>query len=210
MEGVGAINEISLEQKKEYEERIWQRAEEFSVIRNALQKKLDELDALFKEKPLESLNLYEQEKRRAEEDEYWRTQEKINEIKTEEDKLEKILADLDQGTITLADLEVLLPKQNEEEKHISKRKQKILEEKKRLGIDPRQIMGEMYGEFGNEKMHLTTGRHATGVKNLGLVDPLFAAAEFYYATTDTHGGKVAYGKRGDTYVSVSGKRIRKK
>lgn len=211
MEGINNIQNIPTPEKaKEYEEILWQRAEEFSIIRQALQKRLDELDDLFKESPLDSLNLHEQTVRQNQEKEYWETKSKIEDIQSEENKLENALIDLSSGVVNKEAIESLIPAQNEEERHISKRKKRILEEKKRLGIDPRQIMNEMYGEFGPEKMHLTSGRHATGVKNLGSVDPLTAAAEFYYRTTDTHGGKVDYGKHGNSYVSPSGKRVRKR
>lgn len=201
---------IDPEKKKDYEERIWRRAEEFSMIRQALEARLKEMDELFLAKPTASLNLHESEERADEENEYWETKEKIDEIKSEEDRLEESLISLGQGTAVESDLEILVPAETEEEKTISKRKQRILEEKKRLGLDPRGIMSEMYGEFGQEKMRLTTGRHAKGVKNLGSIDPLSAAYAFYHNTTDTHGGKVAHGKRGPSYVSSSGKRIRKK
>jgi hypothetical protein len=59
-----------------------------------------------------------------------------------------------------------------------------------------------------EPNRLTTGRRATGVKNAG--SSLDAEGEFFYRTADTHGGKVGYGKNGVSYVSSSGKRIRKK
>jgi predicted extracellular nuclease len=171
---------------------------------------MDELEILFKGKPLSSLNLHEREIRRREEGMYWEMKEEIDKIKQEEDKLETMLINLSSGIADEEEIKSLIPAQNEEEKQLSKKKRRILEEKQRLGTDPREIINEMYGEFGSEKMHLTTGRHATGVKNLGNVDPLTAAAEFYYRTADTHGGKVDYGKRSDSYVSPSGRRIRKK
>ena len=210
MEKFDGVKQISQEKIAGYEELLWQRAQEFSIIRQALQQGLDELDKLFSERPLDSLNLHEQEVRRGEEKKYWETKEKIDEIKSEEDKLEEVLINLSSGDINEEEIKSLIPHQDEEERQLSKRKKKILEEKQRLGIDPRSIMSEMYGEFGPEKMHLTTGRHAGEVKNLGNIDPLTAATEFYYRTTDTHGGKVGYGKHSGSYVSPSGKRVRKR
>lgn len=208
MEGV--VVQMSPEKTKEYEEALWQRAEEFSVIRRALQQELEKLDKLFIERPLSSLNLYEKEKRGHEEKRYWEIKAEIEKIIAEENKLEDVILRLTANSITENEITHMLPEQNEEQRALSKRKKRILEEKQRLGIDPRGVMNEMYGEFGSEKMHLTTGRHVHAVKNLGSVDPLFAAAEFYYRTTDSHGGKVDYGKKSDSYVSPSGKRIRKK
>lgn len=209
MEGLNIQNKLSDQEKNLYLENAWQRAEEFSVIRQSLQKEADELYILFTDKPITSLGLHKQDLRREDEEKYWEIKGKIDEIKKQEDELEEIILKIEEGNVSKDEIEKVLPKQTEEEKHLSKRKRRILEEKRRLGIDPREIMSEMYGEFGSEKMHLTTGRHGNGVKNLGNTDPLSAAAHFFFATTDTHGGKVAHGKKGGSYVSVSGKRIRK-
>lgn len=209
MEGIGQSHN-RLENTKELEDALWARAEEFSTVRQALEAKAKELEEIFEHEPIESLNLHETQVRAEEEREYWETKSEINKIKEEENKLEQALVDLGAGVANIEEIKYLIPVQDEEENKLSKRKRAILEEKKRLGIDPRQIMSEMYGEFGTEKMRLTTGRHVKTVKNLGTVDPLFAASEFYYRTTDSHGGKVDYGKRSASYVSKSGKRIRKK
>lgn len=202
--------EISEPEKARYEQLLWDRANELAVVRQALQSRLDELDVEFKSAPLESLNLHQQEERRLREDEYWRIKEKLDGIKGQESQIEQALVSLAHGTADLSQIDKLVARPEEESPEtLPKRKQRILEEKQRLGIDPREIMADMYGEFGPEKMHLTTGRHAKRVKNLGLMTPEEAAAEFYYATTDTHGGKTRHGKKGDVYVSQSGKRIRK-
>ncbi|MEK7117898.1 MAG: hypothetical protein AAB861_03955 [Patescibacteria group bacterium] len=211
MEGLAAkTGDVDPAKRAEYEALLWQRAEEFAVVRGALQQRIDELEKIFAERPTSTLNLHEEVARREEEKEYWETKAEVKKIREQEDAIQKCLEDLDKNIVNSSELQTLLPTQTAEEKVVSKRKQRILEEKKRFGLDPRSIMDNMYAEFGMEKMHLTTGRHATGVKNLGSVDPLTAAAEFYYRTTDTHGGKVAYGKRSASYVNSSGKRIRKK
>ena len=210
MESIEGINSARPEKIKKYEEALWQRAEEFSIIRQALQQKVDELERLFHERPLHTLNLYKQEVRGKEEREYQEIKDEIEKIIKEEKRLEEGLLNLASGILNKKEIESLIPSQDEEEVRISKRKRQILEDKRRLGVDPRDIISEMYGEFGAEKMHLTTGRHVRTVKNLGSIDSLDAAAKFYFQTTDTHGGKVAYGKRSPSYISPSGKRIRKK
>ncbi len=204
------VNGGGQERMAEYEKLLWQRAEEFSLIRQAIEKRVEELDQLFNDRPIDTLNLHERDERMSEEKEYWEAKAEISSIQEEENKIEEALVELGGGVLDEEKVASLLPEQTDEEKKISKRKKAILEEKRRLGIDPRDIMSEMYGELGREKMRLTTGRHDKGVKNLGSIDPLSAAAEFYYRTTDSHGGKVDYGKRSASYVSSSGKRIRKK
>jgi hypothetical protein len=60
--------------------------------------------------------------------------------------------------------------------------------------------------------HPTTGRHFKRLKadQLQGIESWKEAEElFYYYTADTHGGKVKHGKRGGSYPSKSGKRIRK-
>lgn len=210
MEDAIRNNIITPEQAEKYEEIIWERAGEFSLLRNALQKRIEEMDILFEQKPSNTLNLYEIELRQGEEKEYWEIKGKIDEIKREEDKLENLLLSLSDGTATLEDVESLVPEEDSEQRKISKRKAAILREKQRMGVDPINIIGDMYAEFGKETMHLTTGRHARKIKNLGTMDPLSAAHEFYYRTTDTHGGKVSHGKKSPSYVGASGRRIRKK
>lgn len=210
IEEIPRPNKISEKQKADFEKLLWKKAEELSEIRQALQVRLNELEQIFEKNPIESLNLHQVGIRRNQEGEYWRIKEKINDIKEQESQIEQALSDLDKGTADMSQIEKLtaLPKQENSEA-LSKRKQRILEDKQRMGIDPREIMADMYGEFGSEKMHLTTGRNVKMVKNLGQVTPEGAANEFFHATTDTHGGKTKHGKKGDVYVSKSGKRIRK-
>ena len=80
MEGLDTSGNIKPEKIREYEEILWQRAQEFSVIRQALQQKLDELDDFFKGKLLDSLNLHEREVRAGKEGEYWGIKGEIDKI----------------------------------------------------------------------------------------------------------------------------------
>lgn len=193
----------------QYEGLIWQEADEVSKLRAGLEQLANELYQTIQGKQGKA-NLYEEEQLRKTESEYWRIQKKLESLKETEDNLQRVLIDISDGKIDLPTLKKMFVKQIEGEATVSKRKQRILEEKKRLGFDPREIMSDMYGEFGVEKMHLTTGRNLRRV-NLGSgVSSLDAGGEFYYRTSDTHGGKVAHGKHGPTYVSPSGKRIRKR
>jgi hypothetical protein len=64
----------------------------------------------------------------------------------------------------------------------------------------------------SDPTRITTGRHLRklGSSQLQGLESWKEAEElFYYLTADTHGGKVPHGKRGGSYVSKSGKRIRK-
>jgi hypothetical protein len=64
----------------------------------------------------------------------------------------------------------------------------------------------------SDPTRITTGNHlkrlgAYQLQGIGSADE--AAERFYSLTADTHGGKVPHGKRGGSYVSKGGKRIRK-
>lgn len=202
-------NKGEKESNKYYENLLWQEAAEVSDIRRGLEARHQELYERIQVAQKRGVNLHEDELLRKEEQEYWRIQEKLGDLKKQEAFIQELLEKLASGSIDVKELQRFLIKPEENKEELSKKKRRILEEKKRLGIDPREILYDMYGEFGSEKMHLTTGRHLKRVKlgNAFLED---AAGEFFYRTTDTHGGKVNYGKRGPTYVSPSGKRIRKK
>ena len=89
MEYPKIVDEKKQEKTREYEATLWQRAEEFSIIRQALQHKIDELDALFHDKPLYMLNLYEQEVRGGEERKYQEIKDEIEKIES----LHKIIID---------------------------------------------------------------------------------------------------------------------
>ena len=230
MEHPKTVDEKRQEKIGEYEAILWQRAEEFSIIRQALQRKIDELDALFHDKPLHALNLYEQEVRGGEERKYQEIKDEIEKIELEEKKIEKALTDLGSGILNEEEIKSLIPVQDEEDRKLSKRRKRILEEeekeKKRLGDDKKEedpvgLMYRIYGDFwtGASVMpvapgaptNLATGRHKRKVTFNGGVDPLYAAERFFFETADTHGGKVAFGKKhGPTYVGQGGRRVRKK
>ena len=230
MEHQKIVDEKKQEKIREYEATLWQRAEEFSIIRQALQQRVDELDVLFHEKPLQALNLYEQEVRGREERRYQEIKDEIEKIESEEKKIEKALTDLGSGILNENEIRPLIPVQDEEDKKLSKRRKRILEEeekeRKRLGDDkkeedPVDFMYRIYGGFWTgasiipvapgAPTNLATGRHKRKVTFNGGVDPLYAAERFFFETADTHGGKVAFGKKhGPTYVGQGGRRVRKK
>ncbi|MEK9154686.1 MAG: hypothetical protein AAB596_01270 [Patescibacteria group bacterium] len=203
--------EISESEKTRYESALWQKAEELSSNRIELEEKSKTLyDALNNKKS--DADSMDKEKN------YWQAEKKLNTIKEQEDIIQKLLERLTDGLIEKEEIEEILssyqkesekPKESKESKNeenaLSKKKQRILEEKEKTGIDPR---GDQFSskEFGQEKMRLTTGRRAKSIKN---IDTQNALNEFIYRTSDTHGGKGAI-KKGDTYISKSGKKIRKK
>jgi hypothetical protein len=200
------------DQRQYHEQLLWDKASDLDSLKKGLQQRLAELDAEFTEKPTHSLNLHQRELRAAQENEYWRLKEKIDEISAEENRVQKVLEDIgNDRNVDLKELNTLIKQPTREDQtKLSKRKQRILEEKQRSGIDPREINYFIWREFGSDAMALTTGRHAKGVKNLGNVSPDQASNEFFYRTADTHGGKVDHGKKGNMYVTKSGKRIRKR
>lgn len=146
---------------------------------------------------------------------YWRVTEKIQNLNDEVDKITKALNDFEAGAISEDRLRELLPQEEkvEESEKLSKRKQAIKKERERLehmGIDPREVEYEYEMHtinFGADSYRFTTGRHQKRIH--GNIDPFSATGEFFYRTTDTHGGKVSSGKRAGLYVTANGKRIRK-
>jgi len=195
---------------KELEQRLWAKAEELSEIRRGLAERMKELYAKINGGDVGGIGLQAEQLRANLENEYWRLDAKVNDIKELEAKIEVMLEGLDLGEANSEEIGNFLaePEHEQEGEKLSRYKQRILEEKQRLGIDPREIRADMYDEFGSEKMHLTTGRNA-GHRVKGTFNSTDAEKEFFSRTADTHGGKVEHGKKGDTYISKSGKRIRK-
>jgi len=200
---------LSEQLKPEYEERLWHRADELMEMRASMTSRRDELYAEIQTMRAKALNLHEKDVVAQKETEYWRIHAKIEDIEKLENQLEAALEKLDAGQISQEELDKLIPQPQKQTPQLSKRKRRILEEMQQLGLHPSEIAWGMYGEFGSNPTRLTTGRHQTGIK--ANFDPMFGASEFFYRTADTHGGKVAHGKKGRNYfTSASGKRIRKR
>ena len=197
---------LSESKKADYSDLLWRHVEYLSELKNPLTQHQMELYQEVAAMRNHHLNLYEQELLAKKETEYWRISEKLQDIKDQEDQLIQTLQNLEAGIIDEEVIQKLVP-QTQETGHISKKKRRILEEKERLGIDPREIAWDMYREFGSNQTRLTTGRHRKQVK--GSFDPTSAADEFFYRTADTHGGKVSHGKKSGYFTTISGKKIRK-
>lgn len=135
------------------------------------------------------------------------------------------------GVTTQAELICLIntampPSKAEDTSSLSKRKLAIREANLRdaqsRGIEPNSWEFEwMYGKDGTRETddialrtdprRLATGRAATRVVTDGTLDTFNGFERFMYATTDTHGGKSrGPGKNGKSFVSKSGKRVRKR
>ena len=133
--------------------------------------------------------------------------EKLQDIGDKEEEITQALLGLDEGLIDEEALQRLAPPVQETEQ-TSKRKKRIMEEKQRLGIDPREAAWDIDVEFCSNPTKLTTGRSQTRVT--GNIDSFVAEGEFFYRTADTHGGKVQNGKRRNYYTTTGGKRVRKR
>jgi len=212
-------------QKGEYEKLLWERAGQLSKAKAEIAAKRDPLyEAIQAMK--RNANLHTQEIIREKENLYWQLQKELVAIQDEENRVQSALEKAEEGEID----EILFNNlkaapSSDNQAHISKRKQKILEEAERLRKLSKERSGDeddsgwsaaIYAggalpltsnQHGRADGRLRTGRHRRKVKN---IDPLNAQIEFYFQTTDTHGGKVDHGKKGTSYTSKSGKKIRKK
>ena len=202
--------------KNKYEPMLWHRAEELADERQELEKRHG---ALYEEAAsirAGRLGPFEKERLAEKEKEYWELEEEIKAIKERENAIEKALLELADGKINEEELKSFLPEQSEEEKaKISKRKQRILEEKERdrqsaerWGVseteeDPMFIQRPL----GANPTQITTGQKRKNLK--GSIDPGEAEGLFYEKTKDTHGGKSGRHVE-DVYITKSGKRVRKK
>lgn len=72
--------------------------------------------------------------------------------------------------------------------HVSRRKQRIAEEKARTGSDPRNSPDPLV-PVGDGYYHLASGRNRTALKSSHGVAAYAAEGAFYQETVDTHGGK---------------------
>lgn len=189
--------EISIADKNKYENSLWEEANKLSESRRQIEEKINILyEQINKNNPADDLLALETD--------YWQAKNVLEKLEREENKIQDYLEKLADNSINENDLTFLKSLNKTDEKKLSKKKQKILEERQKFG----EIINDPHAlkEFSNEKMRITTGRRAKSIKN---VDTGSAEREFIYRTADTHGGKGAI-KKGDTYISESGKRIRKK
>lgn len=140
--------------------------------------------------------------RRQREDEYWNLDKKRSDLEDREKEIEELWGLVSEGTVDQIRLVNLLGEIDEpEQKRLSKRKLKILEEQRKQekrsrgsAIGPNMRAQEavhgLYGEMaqGPQTTHLDTGKHARRVK--GNFDAIDAGDVFHDKTIDTHGGKV--------------------
>jgi hypothetical protein len=169
------------------------------------------------------------ERERAEK-QYWDDQAALQYKKSAVQALYKVVEDLIDGQINDNQAYDAIPAQlipdnadigDNEDLELSKRKKAIMNELEkeavRLGIKPGSVEHQQYIDQALSKpfaqtdpRRFATGRHATKLVSSGRLNPEAVPNAFFYATTDTHGGKTRrYGKDGRTYVSSSGQRIRK-
>lgn len=209
--------------KAYYEEKLWTKAEELSGQKIQLQIEIEKLYQKIQSGDLGGIGLYAQELKVKKEKEYGLLEEELAELKERENEVQKALEAVDRGEIDEAKLTEIVGQEGQQK--ISKRKQKILEERQRSGIDPRDgsvvaLEGTGLGvgdyivkNYGPDSRRITTGHHAKGIK--GVIksergDYKDVEGQFYKATQDTHGGKAKYGKTGESYTSKSGKHVRKR
>lgn len=203
------VNSVEIPTSPEgWSDLLWEKAADLAESRKAI---TSVVNAIFEELGNKGKNMHPRDKVDRE-NEYWQYMKQLDEVKKEEQALEDALVEVGSGTVLEEKLMELLdiPKKQTEEK-LSKKKRKEREFYERLMNDPRMrdaidlgivppLRRSRWRGFGGyseapQTTHLTTGRHATDVKNLGTVTPEQAEEEFYYKTADTHGGKVDYGKK---------------
>jgi hypothetical protein len=192
--------------QEKYEPRLWQKAEELMNIRIPLVERCQELyDKLTTINNSPQVNLFQRDET---DTKYRNTLEQIGIIQEQENLIQEALEKLEQSQIEEEELEKIVPHEQQDTEEISRRKRKRIEEMEKLGVDPREIDYFMHREFNSNPTKLTTGRHQKSIHgNLSTRD---AEQEFYYRTTDTHGGKAPPGNKGDSYTTASGKRVRKR
>lgn len=200
---------------KSPEDLLWQGTEELSALRAPLVEHQVRLyEEIERMRAKAQLNLHERDVLAAKEKEYWRVTRKIEEIAERETKIVEALEALETGTIDEAAIRELVPPPAQETEQMSKRRKAMQAEQERLGMSAAEIAWHKYTTFGvrptygTQPNRLTTGHNLSRVH--GDFRPDEAEAAFRLRTADTHGGKVQHGKDGNTYVSPSGRRIRKR
>lgn len=204
-------SETEAQKKQRYERVLWKKAEELFGERTTLEEKAGKLfDEVKKLKDTKG----DQTEIREKSADYWVFMKEIAAIKETEDELQEALVQLGNGVIDKDKFDELLPGASGEPKKLSKRKQHILEERKRMADSGFVFMdtlasGRMVEPTAPPTRHLTTGRRATGIK--GSFDPVAAEQIFNTRAADTHGGKTReFGKKSDHYTGKGGRKIRKR
>lgn len=207
---------------QEYIDLLWQTVDELAALKKELEAHRNALYELIATDYKRTLNLHEQEKLRASESEYTQLGITLQDILDKEKAIQEALLELESGTIDRAKLAPLLPHGEQDQRSISRRKQHILKERARQqNATPDPLSGHSFpgnvehdvrGGYGANAGDVTTGRHRKRLNE--TLDPSSAADEFYWATADTHGGKVEYGKTrhagSSYYTTVGGRKIRKR
>ncbi len=204
-----------------YEAKLWQRANEISDKRNNKEERRNEL---FKESRKIRNSRSNTDKVRLQDidEEYWRLNQEIKNLFTEEDTIQELLLGVSEGKPDLVALQEMFPP--EEPKKLSKKKQRIQDEIDRLGYDPRNgyqgalDLGlpdsstinpvHLKKVAGSNPQRVTTGAGQTGIK--GNFNPLDGPEIFFASTSDTHGGKARKKSSSNSFTTKGGKRIRKR
>lgn len=196
------------DEKKIVEKFLWRSAEASQQERIDLEKRISILETEIANMWSGRLNLHEQDILANKEKEYQQLTSQLGQKKQIENEAWHKLTEWELDIMNPGVKNELLQtiKGNEP---LSKRKQRIEEEKERLKKNL-NIVDEGYAtqiahKGGQQGTHLTTGKHGTSIT--GNFSPEEAPEKFYDATADTHGGKVSYGKR--PRKSAGGKTIRK-
>ncbi|MEK7520246.1 MAG: hypothetical protein AAB581_03345 [Patescibacteria group bacterium] len=197
-------NEKKSTEKDKIEDSLWTSAESAQQMRVFLEKRIGKLVAEVTEMRKNRLNLHEQEIMDEKEQKLLLLTRQLEQKKQEEEEIQKKLESLENGSMSF-EVKHELTQALQENDSLSKRKQRIQEERDRI-LEEMKRTGE-YSEHepgkalkiatqlarqGGKQGPLTTGRHASHIKN---VDTSSAEGEFYFHSADTHGGKVGYGKR---------------
>lgn len=199
---------------------LWEYADAISEERVRLEQQRDNLYSEVQQLRTNP-NLHEQELIIQKEKLYWEIIAALEALEQKEDTLQNHILSVEEGNYDIEEIKSFLPKEEKQDTpKISRRKQKILEERERerelLLSQMEPEIAEFYRHFNlrpvshdeHNPNRLTTGRRATKIK--GNFDTLDAEGMFYEKTIDTHGGKVRKRKGSNSFVGKGGKRIRKK
>lgn len=200
--------EDKYDEKKIVEKFLWGSAEASQQERIDLEKRISILETEIANMWSGRLNLHEQDILANKEKEYQQLTSQLGQKKQIENEAWHKLTEWELGIMN-PEVKNELLQTIEGNEPLSKRKQRIEEEreriKKNLNIIDDEYATQIAHKGGQQGTHLTTGRHGTSIT--GNFSPEEAPEKFYDATTDTHGGKVSYGKR--PRKSAGGKTIRK-
>ena len=109
-------------EETDYEQLLWQRAEELTALRIPLEQLQNELFNESNRMRMSMLNLHQRDVLAQKEAEYWQVVDRVHEIKRQEDTVVELLAGLEEGTVGESELKALFPSQTDE-MQLSKKKQ---------------------------------------------------------------------------------------